>query len=372
MTDPHWKDFIVTPDVHADAFVQRVLDDARAPRWPRRAAVAAAALLVVLTGVGLGWNRAGSVAPGATLRAGSSNVTVTLSDQSTVTLSPRSEAQVLSVAKTEVVVQVTAGRAAFAIAHDPARSFRVVAGSTEVVVRGTRFAVERVGDSAIVVVEEGKVEVREKGRWVMNLEAAQRYPPALEPADAAPPSAADPVAPQPNSESPAPAEPVAAPPPHLVTPARPHLRANGPSAATPAVPVSAPAVTPPPLDAEQLFEAVRAERHAGHYAKAAELLQTLLSHFPGSAQEGLAAFELARLRMDQLGDVDGAIGPLQVALRSLPSLPLKEDAAARLVQAYRDTRRLQACETARSEYLAHFPRGIHRPSVELLCPPVSP
>jgi TolA-binding protein len=143
-----------------------------------------------------------------------------------------------------------------------------------------------------------------------------------------------------------------------------------PAATAPARAPAAERAEPP--DAEHLFEAARVQRSLGQVAEAAALLETLLARFPGSAQEGLAAFELARLRMDQLGAPEAAVAPLTLAVSRLPSAALREDAAARLVQLDAKLGRIQACAEARSEYLQRFPRGIHRPSVELLCPPGSP
>jgi TolA-binding protein len=357
MSDHGWKRHIVTPQLDEEAFVQRVLDDARVRRRaPWRVLAVAAALVTLVGGAVLFSFRATPLTAGPTFRAGPAALTVTLADRSVLTLEASGEAQLLSASPTEVVVQVLSGRASFSVFHDPRRSFRVVAGATEVVVRGTRFAVERVGASASVVVEEGTVEVRENGRWVAKLEASQRYPPA---------SGGDDVTVE-ESPSPPPG-PRAAPSPSKVRP----TRASTPKPQPQAPPVLPAEVAPPP-DAERLFEDARVERGLGHFAEAASLLEQLLARYPGSAQEGLAAFELARLRMDQLEAFESAIAPLKLAVSRLPSAPLREDAAARLVQLYGKLGQIQSCAAARSEYLLRFPRGIHRPSVELLCPPGSP
>jgi transmembrane sensor len=61
--------------------------------------------------------------------------------------------------KTERLVLLTAGQADFEVAHDPARAFRVFAGSAEVVAVGTQFDVRLQEDSTVVTVVEGRVAV---------------------------------------------------------------------------------------------------------------------------------------------------------------------------------------------------------------------
>ena len=61
--------------------------------------------------------------------------------------------------KTERLVTLTAGQAEFEVAHDPARAFRVLTGSAEVVAIGTQFDVRLQDDSTLVTVIEGRVAV---------------------------------------------------------------------------------------------------------------------------------------------------------------------------------------------------------------------
>jgi transmembrane sensor len=61
--------------------------------------------------------------------------------------------------RTERLVTLTAGQADFEVAHDPARAFRVFAGSAEVVAVGTKFDVRLQEDSTVVTVVEGQVAV---------------------------------------------------------------------------------------------------------------------------------------------------------------------------------------------------------------------
>jgi transmembrane sensor len=61
--------------------------------------------------------------------------------------------------KTERLITLTAGQAAFEVAHEPDRPFRVLAGSAEVVDIGTKFDVRLAQNSTVVTVVEGRVEV---------------------------------------------------------------------------------------------------------------------------------------------------------------------------------------------------------------------
>ena len=61
--------------------------------------------------------------------------------------------------KTERLVTLSSGQAEFEIAHDPARAFRVLTGSAEVVAIGTQFDVRLEEDSTVVTVIEGRVAV---------------------------------------------------------------------------------------------------------------------------------------------------------------------------------------------------------------------
>jgi transmembrane sensor len=62
-------------------------------------------------------------------------------------------------AKTERLVMLNSGEAAFEVAHAPDRPFRVFAGAAEVIDVGTRFDVRLVDDSTVVTVVEGLVAV---------------------------------------------------------------------------------------------------------------------------------------------------------------------------------------------------------------------
>src|SRR5690606_30912927 len=71
--------------------------------------------------------------------------------------------------------------------------------------------------------------------------------------------------------------------------------------------------------ARDLFAEARAARNAGDAARAAQLYQQFLNQHSKDPRAGVAALEVGRLRMDELGDVSGAIAPLSRAARSAGS-----------------------------------------------------
>ncbi len=60
---------------------------------------------------------------------------------------------------TERLVLLTSGQAEFEVTHDPARAFRVLTGSAEVIAIGTQFDVHLKEDATVVTVIEGRVAV---------------------------------------------------------------------------------------------------------------------------------------------------------------------------------------------------------------------
>jgi transmembrane sensor len=60
-------------------------------------------------------------------------------------------------------VEIVRGQVVFAVAHDPARPFRVTAGSAQVIAVGTQFDVYLQGEVTLVTVVEGRVAVGPSG-----------------------------------------------------------------------------------------------------------------------------------------------------------------------------------------------------------------
>ena len=72
--------------------------------------------------------------------------------------------------------------------------------------------------------------------------------------------------------------------------------------------------------------------------------------------------------MDIFGDASGSIEAFRDAIKLSPSAPFREDAEARLVQLYhrQGDRR---CQSAKAQYLEHYPNGAASKVVSRLCAP---
>jgi transmembrane sensor len=135
-------------------------------RWlPAAAAMAACALLSL--GLLLQWNsRRPLDRPSASEHITALNfqtrhgeqLTRRLADNSVLHLNTDS-AVAIRYSKTQRLVTLTSGQADFEVAHESNRSFRVFAGSAEVVDLGTKFDVRLEHDSTVVTVVEGRVAV---------------------------------------------------------------------------------------------------------------------------------------------------------------------------------------------------------------------
>lgn len=137
-------------------------------RWlPATAAVAACALLSV--GVLLRWSPG---TPERPVEADSTpalhfetrhgeQLTQRLADNSVLHLNTGSAVSI-RYSKTERVVVLAAGQAAFEVAHEADRPFRVQAGSALITDLGTRFDVRQDGTATVVTVIEGRVRVAPK------------------------------------------------------------------------------------------------------------------------------------------------------------------------------------------------------------------
>jgi hypothetical protein len=93
----------------------------------------------------------------------------------------------------------------------------------------------------------------------------------------------------------------------------------------------------------------------------------LLAKYPNDGRVGLAAFELGRLRLERLGNPAGAIPVLEKAMAHAPSPGLREDALARLVQAYSAIGDSVRCRRARDKYLTEYSGGVHANAVKTRC-----
>ncbi|HMR62144.1 FecR domain-containing protein, partial [Amaricoccus sp.] len=121
----------------------------------RRLAMAAAACLLLLLAGGILLRDPPDHATDPGTQA-----TVALADGSRMTLDGDSAAEAAVDAESRRVTLLR-GRAFFEVTPDATRPFVVMAGGVETIVLGTAFAVERQGGAVAVVVEHGRVAVRE-------------------------------------------------------------------------------------------------------------------------------------------------------------------------------------------------------------------
>lgn len=120
-------------------------------------------------------------------------------------------------------------------------------------------------------------------------------------------------------------------------------------------------------DTRSLLDIAGSERRAGRFQEAARHYEQMMREQPDDPRVPLAAFELGRLRMDQLNDLRGAIAPLKRAVASGGTSASQEDALARLVRVYDRLNDQNACLTERARYLKRFAQGIHHVEMEQRC-----
>ncbi|HLW25459.1 MAG TPA: FecR domain-containing protein [Steroidobacteraceae bacterium] len=159
----------------------RAVDDTPVqPLWPRvieavrdrpsrrwfPAAVAMAACVLLSVGLLLTWNLRPTGHPAAPEGLAALHFETRHGEQLTQRLADNSElhlntdsAVTVRYGEKERVVMLTAGQAAFEVAHQPDRPFRVYAGSAEVIDLGTKFDVRLEQGSTVVTVLEGRVAV---------------------------------------------------------------------------------------------------------------------------------------------------------------------------------------------------------------------
>lgn len=271
---------------------------------------------------------------GAALRTAGEKLSVDLEDGSKVILAPRSRVAMREALSEDVALSLEEGRITCQVKKEKARKFSVLAGEVTVRVIGTTFSVERVAlgadEKVTVDVSEGVVEVEGPDSVIKRLGAGESWSVRMgsEKARTAPESL-----------------PVSA------------ERSVAPVERVPSSKVSE----------RDLFSEARTKRNAGDAAGAAQLYQSFLQQSPADGRSGLAALELGRLRMDQLGDPAGAIAPLTRAASGVGG-GLGDDALARLVRAHAALGQSTACRRARARYLKSYPAGVHVEEVRAACP----
>jgi hypothetical protein len=73
--------------------------------------------------------------------------------------------------------------------------------------------------------------------------------------------------------------------------------------------------------------------------------------------------------MGPLRDLNGAVQAFKRAIALAPGSGFREDAMARLVEAYAALGRGAECRSARDAYLKSYPSGVHAGSVAAKCGP---
>jgi tetratricopeptide (TPR) repeat protein len=228
------------------------------------------------------------------------------------------------------------GRASFVVTPNPSRRFVVDTPVAVVSVLGTSFDVDAGATQTGVLVHEGRVAVSRKGsdEPAVVLGPQERFSTV----SALPPDAA-------------PASPV--------TQADPGPIGSGtrPTAAG---------------DVKRLFELAVSARAEGRPKAAAEVYGKIVRLHPADARAALAALELARIRLDALGDPAGALAALDTAARIQPRGALRREIDARRVEALQATGDLSGCRSARDAFLRAHATDPLASLVAGRCSPSSP
>lgn len=288
----------------------------------------------------------------ATLETSSDSLAVDLEDGSRMELAAHSRLSVQKQVRDEFRLKLDEGKVECDVVHNPKRQFFVQAAGVVVRVTGTRFSVDvkehsDKGETAQYVevsVSRGSVEIqRTDGTMpVRRLTAGERW--AMRVSDGLAPTS------------------TATPEPEVTPEVAPE-----PAPATGAVRAKSQTAVEPVEDARALLEKGRVARREGNPQAAAQAYQQLLSQYPHDSRAGLAAFELGRLRMDRLGDPKGAVAALNQAIQLAPGSNVREDAMARLVDAYHRMGQKESCTSAQRAYLSAFPAGVHAVTVRVRC-----
>ncbi len=295
---------------------------------------------------------------------GARPTSITLAEGSRVELGASTRARLTSARAKAIRIDLERGSVEIEATHVDGRTFVVGAGGYEVHVVGTHFTVRREpGDQIAVRVDRGAVDIAAVGGAggdTRRLAAGEQWSAPDGPSAHAPPPAIDPTPSAPGTLAAAPS---------AVEPASPAAVAERPSSAQPAAAASTNAVAASHRDesAKGLFDEAQRARADGRPYDAARAFDRLRRSYPQDPRAALSAFELGRLRLDALGDPRGAEEALRDAIALGPSSPFREDAESRRVEALWRMGDATGCASARTAYLARWPRGTYRRAVELGC-----
>ncbi|HEX5655842.1 MAG TPA: FecR domain-containing protein [Polyangiales bacterium] len=362
------------------ARISEQLHETKSERKRSGALIPTVGILVAACALGVVWwprdARVGtdSVWEGSVVASDDAPVEMTLAEGTHIQVEPRSEVKLLHSSQHAVQVRLGHGSARFQVAKKRTRRFSVDLGKVEVVVTGTQFRVTRrgssSGDRVQVQVTEGSVEVHRDDGGLVTLHAGEHWSTTVAPQDGereVEPSQVNNDELDPPSEleesQPAQAEDETASldddeADHEVDHARARERAKQRRKRARAEAFN---------DAGELLDQANLARRAGRLDDAADLYEDLVARYPKDRRASLAAFELGRLRMDSLRDMNGAVRALERALKIDAHGTFAEDALARLVLAQEARGDRQACSRARSRYLGRYPEGVHAAHVSERC-----
>jgi len=280
---------------------------------------------------------------GAELQSQENNLSFRLTDGSEVKLTPRSTIALKESSAHAITLRLDTGRASFDVKEEETRLLTIISGPVLVRTIGTSFFVSRSEKSGaeeiIVSVDRGVAEVRGPDGDLKRIASGEAWSLRLPKKSASSTSAQstphqEPEAPDSNS-----------------------LSRKAPPATEPAQKAAA----------LELFSAARSKKNSGDPRGAAADYQRFLGQFSTHPRAAVAALELGRIKMDQLGDPKGAIAPLKQALR-MGAGGLGDDALARLTQAQARSGQLAGCRSSKEQYLRRYPNGVHLGQIQQLCP----
>lgn len=296
---------------------------------PRRGVWIAGGLVAAAAAVALAFVASTGPAP--------SGSRLVLADGSEVSLEEGARIEIVTETETAVHIAQHGGLARYAVSHRPTRTFVVACDAIEVVVRGTRFSVDRRATDVEVVVEEGRVEVRHAGGPAMLGRGASLVVPLL----AAP-------EPLPSAEPILPPEP--APEPTTV--------ADRTVAPEPAAETSPRRVEPstPRRDADALIAEGDEARRSGDLAQAARAFRDAIDALGPSPRAATVWFTLGRVERAR-GRHTAAAEAFAAAYAEDAGAILAEDALAEATVSWADAgNRTRAADSA-ARYAARYPSG---------------
>jgi len=309
--------------------------------------------LLAVGSFAIGWRWRGTGLPtalnGTVIETGASGIqSLTLPDKSRVSLMAASQLAIDEYGGNHIQLSLKKGKASFEVTRKPQRRFTVLAAGYEISVIGTRFSVALGADTELqrvtVQVEQGKVNIRSRISTPSDrvLAAGQIWS-ASETAGPTTPAVVEPAV---NADD--------------------ASASTGGATSKPLASGSTKSSNPGP---KELLESAEVSRINGNMRESAELLDKLRKTYRSDPRAGLAAFELGRLRMDILGDMNGSIEALRDAMRLTQSASIREDAQLRLVQLYNRQGNRTACLVEKVAYLEHYPHGAANQVVSSLCAP---